>query len=313
MIILIAGGTGFIGQALTHYLASNQHTVIVLSRDPRKVQQIFGSKIESISWEHIELEYIKKFDAIINLAGANIADQRWTEARQREILDSRIGPTELLSDYCTQLAATAPTLINASAVGIYDFIPPTGFQKKFYDEDSPINYNQFPHFLAKVARAWEKATWPARDAGVRVVNTRFGVVLGPQGGVLKKLLPMFRLGLGARIGSGQQPFPWVSLPEVVQAIDFSLKTPAIHGPVNIVSPEVISQAQFADTLAKVLHRPRLLTLPAFAIKCLFGQMGVELLLEGVAVKPSRLLAQNFQFKHIHLASALKQMDLTSVK
>ncbi len=308
MIILVAGGTGFIGQALVHHLLANHHQIIVLSRSPEKVQRIFGRMVQILTWDQLNLEHIKAVNAIINLNGAGVGDQRWNLARQHEILDSRIPPTQLISNFCAQLGASAPTLLNASAIGVYDFIQPSEFQKKFYDDDSPINFNQAPHFLAKVARAWEMATWPARDRGARVVNTRFAVVLGSQGGALKKLLPSFKLGLGAKIGSGQQPFTWVSLLDVVRAIDFILNRQDINGPINIVAPEVVTQVEFADTLANVLHRPRLLTLPAFVIKCMFGQMGSELLLEGVAVKPSKLLALNFKFADTNLHQTLK--DLT---
>lgn len=309
MIILVAGGTGFIGQALTRHLLAAHHRVIVLSRNREKIQRIFSNTVQSLTWEELSIEHIKEVNAVINLSGANIAEQRWTPIRQHKIIASRIRPTQQLANLCGQLGGSAPVWVNASAIGVYDFISPAEFQKKIYDEDSPILFNETPSFLAKVARSWEMATWSARDKGVRVINARFGVVLDSRGGVLKKLLPSFKLGLGAKIGSGRQPFTWVSLHDVVRAIYFILNTPTIIGPVNIVSPQIVTQEEFADTLAEVLHRPRLITLPALAIKCLFGQMGVELLLAGVAVKPSRLLSQGFNFANSSLRQTLRGSNL----
>ncbi len=307
MRILIAGATGFIGQALVHHLSAHHHTLIVLGRDINKIRKIFGSQVEGISWKELNLGHIKKVDAIINLTGANISDRRWDSKRQLEILESRVSSTGLLANFCSELAANAPVLLNASAVGIYNPVYSIDDQTKLNDENIAINYRESPNFLAEVARSWEMATWVARDQGVRVVNLRFAVVLGKTGGILKKLLPSFKLFLGAKIGSGQQPFPWVSLVDVMRAIQFILENPAIEGPVNIVSPKLITQAEFANTLAKVLHRPRFLTVPAWIVKRVWGQMGEELLLQGVSVKPTKILAYGFVFENDNLETTLQNM------
>lgn len=305
MNILIAGGTGFIGRALVlHFLASG-HQVTVVSRDSIKVTQIFFDTVKFMAWEQLNSHQTQQIDMVVNLAGANIGSEKWSQNRRDEIIASRIKNTHLLVDFC--IHNTVPLLINASAVGVYDSFFPENLNQKIYDENSVIEFSLAPNFLAKVAREWEMATWPARDHGLRVVNARFGVVLGPQGGMLQKLLPSFKLGLGAKIGSGRQLLSWVSLPDVIRAIQFVIDTPAIHGPVNIVSPQIVTQGEFAHILATVLHRPRWVRLPELAVKWLFGNMGEELLLKGIAAKSSKLLHQGFRFVDDDLRQTLTRL------
>ncbi|MBS0351514.1 MAG: TIGR01777 family oxidoreductase [Proteobacteria bacterium] len=305
MNILIAGGTGFIGQALVSHFLAGGHHVIVVSRDSQKVIQIFSDTVKFMAWEQLNCYQTKDVDMVVNLAGANIGSKKWNQNRREEIIASRIKNTHRIVDFC--INNTVPLLINASAVGVYDAIAPENLNQKIYDENSAIEFSFAPNFLAKVAREWEMATWPARDHGLRVVNARFGVVLGAQGGMLQKLLPSFKLGLGAKIGSGRQLLSWVSLHDVIRAIQFIIDTPTIHGPINIVSPQIVTQGEFAHILASVLHRPRWITLSEFAIKCLFGNRGEELLLKGIAVKPSKLLGQGFKFVDDDLRQTLTRL------
>ncbi len=278
---------------------------MVVSRDSTKVSQIFSDTVKFMAWKQLNFYQAKDIDLVVNLAGANIGSKKWDQNRRDEIIASRIKNTHRIADFCIHNAV--PLLINASAIGVYDSFSSENPNQKIYDENSAIEFRLAPNFLARVAREWEMATWPARDHGLRVVNARFGVVLGPQGGMLQKLLPSFKLGLGAKIGSGRQLLCWVSLADVIRAIQFVIDTPAIDGPVNIVSPQIVTQVEFADIMASVLHRPRWVILPEFAIKFLFGDMGEELLLKGVAVKSSKLLNQGFKFVDDDLRQTLARL------
>lgn len=307
MNILIAGGTGFIGQSLIQHFLLNKHHIFVLSRDVQKVKKIFGEEVQAITWSELYLNLFRKLDWVINLCGASIGEKRWDSNRKKEILDSRINPTQTLCHFCSQLGENSPPLLNASAVGIYNFVSSSEAKRIFFDENSVIDYETAPHFLAQVARNWERETFSAREGKVRVINARFGVVLNPQGGMLKQLLPFFKLGLGFKIGNGQQPFTWVSLKDVIRAIQFIIDTSLLNNAINILSPQVISQIKFADTLAAILHRPRFLTFPERAIKLLFGQMGEELLLSGTVAKPTKLVSQGFEFADHDINETLKKL------
>lgn len=175
------------------------------------------------------------------------------------------------------------------------------------DENTTIDFNAAPDFLAKVGRQWEMATFSARDAGVRVVNMRFGVVLGNNGGVLSKLKLPYSLGLGGRLGSGQQPFPWIALPDLLNAIDFIFANKQLQGAINFVAPQSITQQQFSQALATAMHRPALLSTPTFLIKILLGEMGETLLLNGQHVEPRVLLAAGFKFEYPDINSILHHL------
>lgn len=310
MEIIIAGGTGFIGQALVaHYKDNNQLTVI--GRDQKKIHSFFNTSVQALTWDSFAKnprENIEKADLIINLSGANIGEKRWTKQRKAELLNSRIETTKLLANACATLGSSSPPLFNASAVGVYGLqasikhgLPPA------YTEESPIDFYHYPDFLSEIGRKWEAATHPAAEASVHVVNMRFGVVLDKSGGVLKKLVMPFRLFIGGKIGNGQQPFPWICLQDLIRAIDFLQQNPSIKGPVNFVAPEGITQAELASAIGKALHRPSFMTTPAFALKTVFGEMANELLLNGQHVKPSVLLANGFQFKYPEINKALQMI------
>lgn len=302
--ILIAGGTGFIGTALTQHLLAHDYAVSIVGRSKVKITKQLGTDVTAYSWDELSEKIITDFGAIINLTGANIADKRWSAKRKAEILSSRVEATETIAKLCAGLGTQAPRLYNASAVGIYGLDKASESVAK--DEDSLINTQKFSDYLNEVGVRWEQATDAAKQAGVNVVNLRFGVVMGKNGGMLKKLLPIFKLGLGQIIGSGQQKLAWVSLSDVIGAIDFLLQHTEINGPINIVAPTMMTQTQFAKQLAQHLQRPCYLKLPASVVRLLFGQMGNELLLGGQSVYPKKLLSAGYSFKAARFNDFLRQ-------
>jgi uncharacterized protein len=308
MKIVIAGGTGFIGQAMIQRYLLAHHDIIVIGRNQAKIRATFDQKVTAITWKTLKdrAQDIENADVIINLSGAGIGDARWTAERKAEILNSRINPTSALVELCSQWGHNSPPLFNASAVGVYGLEPNSehGLPPAM-DEETPLDFNaHVEDFLDFVGRQWEMTTWPAREAGVRVVNMRFGVVLGKNGGVLSKLKLPFLIGLGGKLGTGKQAFSWVALPDLLRAIDFLLAHPDISGPVNIVAPGCVTQEQFAHALAKTLHRPAVISTPKFMLELAFGQMAEELLLGGQHVVPTRLQKQGFKFEYPDIKSAL---------
>lgn len=311
MEILIAGGTGFIGRALVQHFNAKQARCIIISQSTDTVKKIFGEHAAAVQWEDEKalVSAIKSANVVFNLAGANIGDKRWTQERKEEILLSRINSTRILAELCASLQKNSPPLFNASAIGIYGLqqSEPQGLPPAL-DENTPLDFSaSAPDFLAEVGRQWEMATSFAKEAGVRVVNMRFAPVLGKTGGILEKLKKPFLFGLGGKIGDGRQPFSWIALPDLIQAIEFLFARPYIAGPVNFVAPECVVQEQFAKELAQVLHRPSFAKLPAAVVKIIFGQMGEELLLRGQHVIPTRLLKEGFVFKYPALKQALSDL------
>lgn len=309
MKIVIAGGTGFIGRALVdHYLAQN-NDLMIIGRNKEKIATLFGDKVKALSWDDLNREGGKLLDGadlIINLSGANIGEKRWNKQRKQNILLSRIKSTETLARICAKLSRP-PTLFNASAVGVYGLQEDTNNNPlTILDENTPINFNSAPDFLAHVGRQWELATHIASRANVRVVNLRFGIVLG-KGGVLAKLKPLYLLGLGGQIGSGKQFISWIALTDLVRIIDFIYEHPEITGPVNCVAPECITQKEFAKKYAKALNRPAWGFMPAFVVNSLFGQMGEELLLKGQCITPTLLINNHFNFLSPTLDVALRDI------
>lgn len=293
--ILIAGGTGFIGQALVNERIKYGDHVTVLGRSRRKIKTIFSNSVSAISWQELNIETLAAYDLVINLSGANISTKRWTTKRKKTIIDSRVKSTHKIANLCAELGSKSPRLLNASAIGIYGLKGQTKC-----DEQSLITRQPFSDFLNEVGYKWEQACEPAKLANVSTVNMRFGVVLAPNGGMLKKLVSVFKLGLGGRVGSGQQILSWISLTDLLSAINFLISHPEIHGPINMVAPTYCSQRQFAKRLAAMLHRPCLFPLPGFLVKLLYGQMGEELLLSGKAVSPQKLLEHGFHFQDNNL-------------
>jgi uncharacterized protein len=292
MRIGITGASGLIGSALARRLRERDHTVVPFVRRP-------GSPGE-VSWdpEHGRLDpaALDGLDAVVNLAGAGIGDHRWTEAYKRQIVESRVRGTQLIADALAS-GAGPRVLLNASAIGYY------GNGEQPVDEDAPPGDD----FLAGVVTSWEAATARAEQSGIRVVCMRSGVVLSPRGGALRPMLPIFKLGLGGRFGSGRQWMSWIVLDDEVGAIEHLL-TSEVRGPVNLTAPNPCRNADFAKTLAAVLHRPAVLPVPEFAPKLLLGAERADaLLFGGQHVVPRVLTADGYTFRHTELEPALRAL------
>jgi hypothetical protein len=293
MRILISGASGLIGRALAERLRSAGDEVRTLVR--RKPNAAKGEIAWDIDAGARDTSGLHGLDAVVHLAGKPIAS-RWTEESKQAILDSRVLGTRRLAEAVAQLPDKPSVFISASAVGFYG-----SRGDESLDEDSASGQG----FLADVCRQWEAASRPARDAGIRTVELRTGIVLSRAGGMLARVLPHFRMGAGGVVGTGQQWLSWISLADAVAGIQHAIATTALSGPVNLTSPQPVHNVEFSRTLARLLGRPSLVPLPVFAVKLLFGEMGEELLLAGQKVLPKRLLASGFQFSHPDLESALR--------
>lgn len=300
MNLLIAGASGFIGKKLVAVLQS-LHSVTVLGRDAANLNRQFVKPVRCVTWDMLPGLDAKSFDAIINLCGYNIAARRWSPAVKKQLIDSRVNTTSTLVDWAIKNNAK-PHFICANAVGIYGMQEAQDSQK--LDEDTLIDFVHPRDFLSEIGIRWQQALQPAIDFGMPVTTTRFGVVLGKEDGILKKLKPSFYMGLGSILGDGKQIISWVHIDDVVKALIFLLERPELTGAFNLTSPNPISQAEFARILAITMHRPLFLKMPAFMIRALFGEMGECLLLKGQSVIPSRLLGAGFTFGYPDLMLAL---------
>ena len=294
MNILITGSTGLIGTALNDYLTKSGHTIYSMDRRPHSESPFHWQPHEN----SISFDDSVSIDAVINLAGSNISDGRWTEAKKKIIFDSRIDSTTLLSDYLGKLPSPPKIFISASAIGFYGDTA---------DEQVDENHTTGSDFLAHVAQKWEEATQAAVDAGIRTVNLRTGIVLSPLGGALKQMLPPFKLALGGVIGNGQQYMSWISLSEVCRIIEFILKTDSISGPVNMVNPTPVTNYEFTKSLGKALSRPTIFPMPAFIAKLIFGEMADALLLSSIRVQPGKLINAGYEFIDKDLAKTFSTM------
>jgi uncharacterized protein (TIGR01777 family) len=297
LTIAVTGASGFVGQALCAFLTSGGHRVRRMVRiRPGRVMRPGDVRWDPETGE-IDVAALAGTDAAIHLAGENIGAGRWTAERKRRIRESRVKGTTLLATTLAGLTPLPRVLISASAFGIYG-TKPTGA----VDETAPTGDD----FLAEVADAWEKSTAPAADAGIRVGLSRFANILDPRGGALAKMLPIYKAGLGGRLGSGEQPFPWVALDDVVGAIHQGLFDRTLVGPFNVVAPESVTNAKFNEALARTLGRPAVAPVPAFALKVAFGELAAALL-GGPRVLPARLEQAGFAFGHPTLGHALEEM------
>jgi hypothetical protein len=301
--IAITGATGVIGRALTKLLRSGGHRVLRVTRRPVEASDV--------AWDpgagSIDGSRLEGVDAVIHLAGASIA-RRWTQAARREILESRTQGTGLIARTLAGLGDGPRVLLSASAVGIYGDRGSTPLREEDAGPThSQVGRDQVEPFVVQVAKAWEAATEPANAAGIRVVQLRIGLMLTPAGGALKEMLPAFRLGLGGRLGSGRQYMSWVSIDDVLEIIRFVLDTEALRGAVNATGPTPVTNAEFTDTLGRVLRRPTVIPVPASALRLLFGAMADELLLASARVLPARLLEAGYQFRHPTLEAALRHV------
>ena len=296
LTIAISGSSGLIGTALTTRLRADGHTVMPMVRTTAREGEIHYDPRAG----QLDPEHLIGVDAIVHLAGAGIGDRRWTAAYRREILESRTLSTSLIARSMAEVVNRGGprTLLSGSAIGFYGATD---------DQELNERSDAGDGFLADVCQEWEAATSPADDAGIRVAHLRTGIVLSPAGGALKKLLPLFRFGLGGRMGSGRQWQSWISIDDQVGAIAFLL-TADISGPVNLTAPTPVTNSEFTKVLAEALSRPALLPIPSFGPRLLLGRdLADALLFTGQRVLPDRLAEAGFSFEHSTLAEAFASL------
>jgi hypothetical protein len=288
MKIAVTGSSGLVGSALVSTLSGASHEVVRLKRptqwDPER-RTIDDSALAGV-------------DAVVHLAGESIASGRWTAARKRRILDSRVQGTKLIAEAVGRMDRPPQVLVSASAIGYYG------------DRGSEVLREESPPgagFLPEVCRQWEAATDAATRKGVRVVHLRTGLVLSAKGGAMGRMLLPFKLGAGGKIGSGSQYWSWISLDDVCAAITHCIQAAALHGPVNITSPSPVTNLEFTKTLGRVLRRPTIFPMPAFAARLALGEMADELLLASARVQPAKLTATRFVFRHKELEPTLRNL------
>ncbi|MHB8897278.1 MAG: TIGR01777 family oxidoreductase [Thermoguttaceae bacterium] len=294
--IALSGASGLVGSALKERLAAEGHAVRPLvRREPRKAEGEIGWDPARGQLQACDLEGV---DAVVHLAGESIASGRWTEEKRRRIRESRVGSTSLLARTLLEVQDRPRVFVCASAVGYYG-----DRGNELLLEESAGGEG----FLADTCRQWEEAAQPAGQAGIRVAHLRFGVVLSREGGALKPMLPLFRFGLGGRLGSGNQYWSWIGLDDAVAAACHVLSCENLSGPVNLTTPGPVTNRQFTAVLSKVLGRPALFPAPAAALRLALGQMADELLLSSARALPDRLLRTGFRFQHAELESALRHV------
>lgn len=293
--ILITGASGLVGSALAATLPAEGHRITRLSRQK-------SNKPDTVAWDATSADdsELRAFlaaspvDIVIHLAGAPVF-QLWTAAQKKRIRDSRVLGTQRLAAALAAAPQKPTLMICASAIGYYGIRG-----NEVLTEDSRPGAG----FLAETCIQWEAATQPVRDAGIRVVNLRIGIVLARNGGALKPMLPTFKLGLGAKLGNGQQWMSWIALEDLIRIIQFAMARPDLHGPINCVAPNPITNSDFTATLAKVLRRPAFLSVPEFILHLAPGGMADETLLSSERVIPDRLAKTGFAFKYRALEQAL---------
>ncbi|MDE1977663.1 MAG: TIGR01777 family oxidoreductase [Elusimicrobia bacterium] len=297
MRIFIAGGTGFIGSRLSELLIQGGHSLVFLSRDPAKTRTD-APGAEILSWSDRGWpKALASAQAVVNLAGAGVAEGRWTAERKRVVLESRLNATRTLVSAMAGIEGGPKILINASAAGYYG-----PRDDEDIDEQQPAGAD----FLAQVCARWEEEAFKAREHGARVVILRIGVVLGPGGGALARMLLPFRLGLGGRLGSGRQWFPWIHIDDLAGLVGEAIKNPDLSGPVNAVAPQPATNAEFTRALGRVLGRPTVLPAPAFALKLLLGEMS-GMLLTGQRLVPRAAQKAGYRFLFPKLDAALQDV------
>ena len=295
MRILLTGSSGLIGHAVLTFLTADGHKVVRLTRPqtPARGRHILWDP----SAGTIEADDLEDFDAVVHLAGESIVG-RWTAEKKARILESRVKGTRLLCESLAHLRDRPIVLVSASAIGYYG---DRGDQ--VLDEESSAG----SLFLSEVARAWEAATEPAARHGIRVVNLRIGFVLSKAGGGLATMLLPFKWGIGGRVGSGRQYLSWIAIDDVVGAISHAILSDSLRGPVNAVAPHPVTNREFTKTLGRVLWRPTIFPLPAFAARMVMGEMADNLLLASTRVEPARLLASGYEFQFPELKGALRHV------
>jgi hypothetical protein len=289
--IAIAGSSGLIGSALATALRTANHRVVrIVRRAPANANEL--------RWDPDSGEFdvgaLRGVDAVVNLCGINVGQRRWSGAFKQNLRDSRIAPTEVLSDAVAD--AGVGVLVNASAVGYYG-----DTKDQAVDETAPAGTG----FLAQLCQDWEAASAPARRAGTRVVLVRTGLVLASAGGALRQLRPLFSVGFGARLGNGRQYVSWISLEDEVRALQFAVSGSRLSGPVNLTGPAPVTNAEFTAALGRAVNRPTPLMMPAFAVRAVVGEFADEGLLRGQRVIPAALERAGFEFHHSTVGEALR--------
>lgn len=294
MKILISGGSGLIGRAVSHLLEEEGHQVVSLKRKSTSSETPYWDIENHI----IELGAYQKIDVVIHLAGESIAEGRWNQQKKERIKNSRVKGTKLLSEYFSKATYQPKVFISGSAIGFYG---------SRGEEELSENSQKGTGFLSDVCTQWEEATSKVALSGIRVAKVRFGMVLSSKGGALKKMLFPFKAGFGGIIGDGKQYVSWVTIDDVVGIISHIIKSENLAGAINVVSPTPVTNQIFTKTLGKVLKRPTILPLPAFLAKILLGEMAQELLLSSTKVIPSKLQESGYIYKHATLENALEDM------
>lgn len=295
MKVVVAGGSGFVGSYLIPALKESGHIVVRLVRKPTKEKDEFFWDPDN---QILDPKVFEGVDAVINLSGENITNSRWTDAFKKKLEDSRLKSTSLIVETMRKTSKPPKSLINASAIGFYSQKVPTPA-----DENTAAGKD----FLARLSEKWEQAAKKAEELQVRVVLIRIGVVLGKDGGALKKMLPPFKLGLGGVVASGKQCMSWIDIDDLVGIFLFALNQPSLSGPVNAVAPNPVTNREFTKTLGKVLSRPTIFPLPAFVAKLAFGEMAEEILINGRKVIPKKLIDKGFPFRYPQLENCLKHL------
>ena len=290
----ITGSSGLIGEALIASLTADGHTVQRVVRDGSRAGP--DDVVWDLSRRSIQAEKLEGVDVVVHLAGEPIGAARWTEETKRRIHDSRVVGTQLIAEALAGLSAGPQVFLSSSAVGYYG-----DRGDEVLTEDSSAGGD----FLARVCVAWEAAAQPAIDAGIRTIHPRTGVVIAEGGPLIEKIDLPFRLGVGGRVGNGYQFVPWISLADEVRALRFLADHDDLSGPVNLVGPEPVTNRELTTALGQVLRRPTVLPIPPFAIRLLYGEMGVTLATTSNRVLPQRLLEAGFTFTHTTLVSALE--------
>jgi len=298
MKILITGSTGLVGTALTQELQRAGHTVFRLVRPGTSAKAVSPSHGFDVNWNPATGELggaAVGADAVVNLAGASIADGRWTPQRKALIRSSRMDTTRALVQALAKMSARPRVLVSASATGIYG----NRGDEILTEASQPGN-----DFLSEIAKEWESEAIKAEVLGIRVVRARFGVIFSKHGGALPQMMRPFQFGIGGKIGTGKQWLSWITLDDVVAILRLALENANVTGPLNVVSPQPVTNAGFTKILAAALHRPALFPAPAFALRLILGEMAGALLLSSQRVQPAQLQKLNFQFAHPDLAAAL---------
>ncbi|MEC8555821.1 MAG: TIGR01777 family oxidoreductase [Planctomycetota bacterium] len=291
--IAVSGSSGFVGSSVCSALQSAGYEVTKLSRSQPDTERI-------ISWSPADglktPSRLSGLDAVVHLAGKSIAC-RWTKTAKQKIRESRVCATQILAEQIAALASPPPVIISASATGIYG-----SRGDEVLDESAVLGDD----YLAMIAKAWESACDPLRDRGLRVMHPRFGMILSASGAALQSMLPIFQWCLGGKLGSGNQYWPWISLDDCVSGILASLHRKELHGAINFVAPESVTNAEFTEALAKAIRRPAVLPAPKFALRLLMGEMADALLLSSCRARPKRLLDAGFEFANPKLATFLQK-------